>query len=379
MREILSIIDIFHSDAEFSLRGQWRVRSVFGFLLSVLSLYIIFSLFLYYVINFSKGFDRRISYNREMPIDPSAFPPMQLNTSQNFRAAFGFYRKPDFSFQNISNIYNNSLVGISMFQYTQTWVNSSMVITENRIDLVPCPRDYFDLFMSPNDDPSYYSSLPNGYCLPVNLTLNLTAELFNGSQYFRVSVFNRTAAGSTLLQSITSGFALGIYMTVPIINLENNSFAYQVHQLRPNAEVLSRAYNVNVTLTRQAITFTTPNYTYGQNSTTVSTYNYLENRFYEVTNTNSPTTSARVYNITFAHSGLTESYVVTYSSVTELLGYAGGILLVVLLVLGCIAQSFNNYYKEYLIGRELYLLWPKKGERERGEVREERVPLINKK
>ena len=72
-----------------------------------------------------------------------------------------------------------------------------------------------------------------------------------------------------------------------------------------------------------------------------------------------------------------ESYVVSYSSITELLGYAGGIILVVLFVLGCIAQSFNNYYKECLIARELYLLWPKRKERaEKSEIREERVPLM---
>lgn len=75
----------------------------------------------------------------------------------------------------------------------------------------------------------------------------------------------------------------------------------------------------------------------GQNNNTITTYNYIEDRAYEITNTNSPTTIARVYNITFSHSGLMETYNVTYSSVTELLGYAGGIILIVLFALGCIA------------------------------------------
>jgi hypothetical protein len=142
-----------------------------------MSVYIILSLFLYYILNFSKGFDRRISYNRGMPLDPSAAAPMQLNTSQNFRAAFGFYTKPGFAFQDLSSVYNSSLVGISVYQYTQMWINSTIVTTENQYDLIPCPTDYFDPYMSPNDDPSYYVSVPNGFCLPYNVSLNLTAEL----------------------------------------------------------------------------------------------------------------------------------------------------------------------------------------------------------
>jgi hypothetical protein len=169
---------------------------------------------------------------------------------------------------------------MSVYQDVQVWNNNTLVINESKFDLIPCPANYFDGFMSPNDDPSYYTSVTNGFCLPLNLTMNLTSNILNNSQFFRVSLFNRTASGSSSLQSLTSTFVLGIYMTVPVINLRNNSFSYQVQQIRPNSEVLSRAYSVNVTLTQQAITFTTPNYTINQNSTTISTYNYLEDRAY---------------------------------------------------------------------------------------------------
>jgi hypothetical protein len=33
-------------------------------------------------------------------------------------------------------------------------------------------------------------------------------------------------------------------------------------------------------------------------------------------------------------------------------------------VLGCIAQSFNTYYKEFLIGKELYLICPNQSKKE---------------
>jgi hypothetical protein len=74
-----------------------------------------------------------------------------------------------------------------------------------------------------------------------------------------------------------------------------------------------------------------------------------------------------------------ETYTVSYTSITELFGYLGGIMLVILSVLGCIAQSFNTYYKEYLIGKELYLLWPNKKVSKSSEEKDEKVPLMNKK
>jgi hypothetical protein len=134
--------------------------------------------------------------------------------------------------------------------------------------------------MSPNDDPTYYSSVANGLCLPNNVTLCITPEIQNNSQYFRVSVYNKTAAASTSLSSLTTAYAFGIYITIPIVNLKGNGFSSKVHQLRPNSEVLSKAYNVNVTLTQQSITFTTPRYKAADDSTTVNTYSYLEDRAY---------------------------------------------------------------------------------------------------
>jgi hypothetical protein len=74
-----------------------------------------------------------------------------------------------------------------------------------------------------------------------------------------------------------------------------------------------------------------------------------------------------------------ETYTVSYSSIAELFGYAGGILLVVLFSLGCIAQSFNSFYRDYLIGKELYLLWPSENKEKQGkQVKEEKVALLFK-
>lgn len=305
--------------------------------------------------------DRRVSYDRGMLVDPMNTPPIQLNET-NFRLALGFYTKPSFAFQNVSAFINSSAtstIAISVYQDLLTWVNNTMVPVETKFDLVPCPSNYFDRFMSSNEDPTYFSSVINGFCIPYNVSLNLTSEILNNYQYFRVSVYNKTATASTLLQTLTSSYAFGLYMSVPVVNMQNNNYSYIVQQIRPNSEVLTKAYNVNITLTRQSIAFTTPNYTANQNGTTFSTYNYLEDRAYEVVNANSATTLARVYNVSFCHSGLYETYAVSYSTIAELFGYAGGISLIIICVIGWIVQNFNTYYKEFLIGKELYLLWPK--------------------
>lgn len=359
------------------------MRSIFGTILSLLSIVIVLCIFILYIVNFSEGADKRISYNKGMLVDPANSSPMVLNTSQNFRAAFGFYTKPDFAFVNVSS-FNlngpNSTLGATVFQYRQTWINNSISIIETRYDLVPCSANYFDGYMSPNDDPSYYTSVTNGYCLPDNINLLLTPEVQNNSQYFRLSIYNKTAAASSTMTGLTGTYALGIYLTIPIVNLQGNGFSSKVHQLRPNSESISKTYSVNVTLTQQAITFTTPRYKTEDPKTTLTTYNYLEDRAYEIANLNSATTSPRIYNVSFTYSGLVEAYTVSYSSIAELFGYAGGVLLVVLFTLGCIAQSFNSFYRDYLIGRELYLLWPTEEKEKQGkQVKEEKVALLDRK
>ena len=205
-----------------------------------------------------------------MLADPDNTPPLQLNSS-NFRLAVGFYKKPDFAFVNVGQYINStasSVIAVSVFMYRQAWINDRLVSSETMVDLVPCSGDYFDNFMSPNEDPSYYTSVTNGFCLPSNLSLNLTSSIFNNSQFFKVSVYNKTASASSLLQTLTTTFPLGIYMSIPIVNLQNQNFAYEVQQIRPNSETLLRAYEVNVTLTRQRIVFDNPDYTLNQIRTT---------------------------------------------------------------------------------------------------------------
>jgi hypothetical protein len=81
---------------------------MFGFILSLLTIALILCIFLYYIIGFDNGMDRRISYNKGLTIDPANAPPLQLNTNSNFRAAFGFYTKPNFAFLNVSNYLINT-------------------------------------------------------------------------------------------------------------------------------------------------------------------------------------------------------------------------------------------------------------------------------
>lgn len=118
---------------------------------------------------------------------------------------------------------------------------------------------------------------------------------------------------------------------------------------------MTRANDVNVTLTKQRVTFTSPNYTVNQNSSVIETYNYLENRNYEKVNIDSPTSKPMVSNITFSCSGLEERYEETYPHFAEAYGIFGGVILVVFWTAGLIGRSFNNYIKAYMIGRDHYI------------------------
>lgn len=88
--------------------------------------------------------------------------------------------------------------------------------------------------MNANDDPSYFSSVTNGFCLPYNVKLNLTSNIIDNMQFFKVSVYNNTASGSATLTTLTTSYPLGVYMTIPVINLANKTFDYKVQQIRPN-------------------------------------------------------------------------------------------------------------------------------------------------
>lgn len=189
--------------------------------------------------------------------------------------AIGYYGKPGFNFQNVAQYLNtssNSLLGISLYVYNQTWINNKLVTNFTKYDLLNCPANYFQRFISANMDPSYYSSISNAFCLPPTFNLNLTSNIKNNSQYFKISIYNKTTSTSTL-QSLVTSFPLGIFMTIPVIDLSNKKFTYKVQSIRQNSDALTsgtvKSYEANLTLTQQQVTFTSPNYTLNQNGTTI--------------------------------------------------------------------------------------------------------------
>jgi hypothetical protein len=107
-----------------------------------------------------------------------------------------------------------------------------------------------------------------------------------------------------MLDSLVTSHVIGMYMTIPKIDQKRKKIYYSVEQIKPNTETLTKAYDVNLTLTKQKVTFTSPNYTINQNSSVIETYNYLENRNYEKVNIDTPTANPKIYNITFSYSGL---------------------------------------------------------------------------
>lgn len=109
----------------------------------------------------------------------------------------------------------------------------------------------------------------NGFCLPPNITLKLAPERQNNSHYFRFTIYPINATGNTVLDTLMTKNVLGMYMTIPRIDQKKKKIIYSVEQIKPNTEILTRAYDVNVTLTKQKVTFTSPNYTIGQTSSVI--------------------------------------------------------------------------------------------------------------
>lgn len=114
-----------------SLRGKWRVGSIFGCILTTVTIVFIILIFGYYLALYDSNQNYRISYERGMLVDPDNTPPLQFDTNDNFRMAFGFYAKPGMAYVNVSNLINgtaNSTISISLFQISQTWINGQLVI-----------------------------------------------------------------------------------------------------------------------------------------------------------------------------------------------------------------------------------------------------------
>ena len=168
--------------------------------------------------------------------DISKEPELVLNSS-NFRLALGFYLNPNTSFINVSALVNttsNIIITVSQINMLR---DSNNVLTQNETinRLVPCSNDYFDGFKDRNTDYSFLNGLPFAWCLPLNISLNLTAiSSKNPMQYFTMRIINKTndTTTATNLRTLTSTYAVALYMTVPQIDLASKSFKHMVKPIR---------------------------------------------------------------------------------------------------------------------------------------------------
>lgn len=98
-----------------------------------------------------------------------------LNSS-NFRLALGFHLHPNVSLVNVSSLVNTSSnVTIIVSQANLVRGSNNLLSqTQNDYSLIPCSNTYFDDFKDKNTDYTFLSNLTFAWCLPLNLSLNLT-------------------------------------------------------------------------------------------------------------------------------------------------------------------------------------------------------------
>ena len=135
---------------------------------------------------YDKNRHQTISFDQKMLMNPANEPPFVLNSS-NYRLALGFYIKPNTTFLDISqSINSSSTVQIGLTKVTLSRDPSSGTVTQTNsssVNLVPCSSDYFNGFKDSNTDYSFMSGLTNAYCLPTDLSIQLTSISENTMMY----------------------------------------------------------------------------------------------------------------------------------------------------------------------------------------------------
>lgn len=161
-------------------------------------------------------------------------------------------------------------------------------------------------------DYGFLGGLTYGYCLPLNSSLLLSSIAANPLNYLTLRVYNTSSSSTstTALKNLTKFYVLGLLMTVPVIDMSSKSFIYTVQSIRGYPNPIIRAFEMNLTLTKQRIIFTTPNYTLFPAEKTIETYNYLFNTNNERQVLNSDSTAPFQFNVTMSYQGLLDEYTV---------------------------------------------------------------------
>ena len=278
-----------------------------------------------------------------------------LNSS-NFRLSLGFYLNPNGTYTNVSSILNTtSNVTIYVSQVTLTRANdSTLTQNETLYSLEPCTTDYFTNFTDSNTDYSFLNGLENGWCLPTNVSFNLspisTRDLM---QYVTIRITNKTRDATALsnLLRLTSTYVAGVYMTVPQLDFAGKRFVNTVRQIRGYPNPTTRATEFNLTLTKQQIYYASPNYTLSPPLNSLSSYTYLNNKDNERKFFSPNTSLTRTYNFTLCYLGLIEEFTYSQPNANEIVGVIGGLIVLFYAVGIVIGESFNTYKYKYLLAK----------------------------
>ncbi len=194
-------------------------------------------------------------------------------------------------------------------------------------------------------------------------------------QYVTMRITNRTNDTTTLnlLRTLTSTYTVGLYMTVPELDFTGKRFRNTVRHIRGFANPTTRATEYNITLVKQQIAYTTPNYTFNPPINTLQSYAYLNNKNSERQYLNPNTNLPRTYNFTLCYLGLVEEFTYAQPNANEIVGVVGGLIVLFYAVGIVLGESFNTYKFRYLLAKALFLVSP--AEQRRMEEKEDSVIL----
>lgn len=182
-------------------------------------------MFSYYITIFHTTQNQIISHERKIEKNTVNSSAWALHPDI-FRLAVCFYQKPNSTSLNVDTFTtSNVAVGLEQIILTR---NSSGFLSRSTtlIEMIKCPESYFDGFKDKNTDYSFLVGVTNGYCVPSNVTLQLSSIWSNPLQYFRIRIYNRTSASSSTnaLSSLVNSYQVGLFMTVPVINVVKRRF-----------------------------------------------------------------------------------------------------------------------------------------------------------
>jgi hypothetical protein len=127
-------------------------------------------------------------------------------------------------------------------------------------------------------------------------------------KYAVIDIYDSVSNSSSTLNNLLNNYVVGLYMTVPIVDMQSRSFKYSVQQIRGYLETTTNVFTYNLTLSKQEMTFADANYTINRSPKTISTYNFLN--YPSNAHQYTQTSTSKTYTITLSYNSIVDSYVV---------------------------------------------------------------------